>query len=352
MSLPQPATPVLCVSTGLALREAVACRLEEVSRSMEARGLRLQVECAQAGAYVLYACLYGGQPPAADAWGSIVRCHVAVALAGVAVGPLAQRWLTRRVVHEARRHRLFLPPAARPKAVHLARQLVEGPPGERATPSNQPLPGHGAVHPGTAAELTALLASTAARPGLTGNLARWEARISRCLLEALGGPEPSRSGEAQEEGRPAPLSLEGVVRFRIKEFVRAIDRAAACAVAELLAERDEQRMFAPWRSLWLGPPPRLYEVHICRDGQGTYRLLDRWGEPAGCRTGDPAAAAATEDVLVSQLMRLGPRRIVVHLEPDDPGQAAVRGAFPGRVHACRGCPRCARARQKTPQRPG
>ena len=351
MSLSQLATPVLCVSSSPALREAVACRLEEVAGLLKARGLQLHVESVQAGSYVLYACLYGGQPPAPDAWGSIVRCHVAVALAEVAVGPLAQRWLSRRVACEARRRRLLLPPAARPKAVHLARQLVEGPPGNGSTPSSQPIPAHAAAYPG-AAELTALLAATAVRPGLTTHLARWQARIGRCLLEMLGGQEPSRNGEGAGDHRLAVLPLEGFVRFRVKEFVRAIDRAARSAVAELLAERDDQRMYAPWRSLWLGPAPRLYEVHVVRDDQGTYRLLDRWGDPAGARTGEPAVSAATEDLLVSQLMRLGPRRIVVHLEPDDPGQAAVRGAFSGRVHACRGCPRCARARQGTPRRPG
>lgn len=325
---------------------------------------------------------------------------MAVALAEVAVGPLAQRWLTRRVMREARRHHLFLSPVTRPKAIQLARQLVEGPAGDRGSfsapvpavaapaaaaagaaavgrPAGQPAgqapapggPAGSAGGPGTAghvsavpsgghpaaaaaAELTALLAATATRPGLTTNLARWQARISRCLLEALGGQEWPRHGEGEGDGRPGVLSLEGVLRFRLKEFGRAIERAAAAAVAELLAERDEQRMFAPWRSLWLGPPPRLYEVHVLRDDQGTYRLLDRWGDPAGSRTGEPASVAPTEDVLVSQLMRLGPRRIVVHLEPEDPGQVAVRGAFPGRVHTCRGCPRCARARQGTPRRPG
>ena len=341
-------TPVVCVSSGLSLREPMRARLEEVAQLLRGRGLELTVACEQAGPYVLYACIYGGQPSAGDAWGPIVRCHVAAALADVVVGPLAQRWLTRRLLREARCRHVQLPPAARPRAVNLARQLVEGPGSDRSGPSGEtspaapgpadrPGPGPGpSPRPDGGVELAALLAASGARAGLTAHLARWQARIGRCLLEHL---------------TTGVLCVEGLVRFRLQEFVRALDRAARAAVAQLAAEREEQRAYAPWRGLWMGSPPRLYEVHVVRDEQGHYRLLDRWGDSPGGRWGEPSAAAMAE-LLVGQLLRLAPRRIVLHLHTEDPAQAAVRDAFPGRVHTCRGCPRCLRARQGTPRQPG
>ena len=158
---------------------------------------------------------------------------------------------------------------------------------------------------------------------------------------------------AMQEARKRPLTLETAILRNLNLPVMEAHRIARKArlpnrpewVQELVAEREEHRAALPWRSLWMGPPPRAYEVHLFRSADGGYQLLDRWGEPAGRRwLGDAAREVASEETVVAHLVRLGPRRIVLHLPDETPVKAAVRAAFPGRVHACHGCPRCLLAR--------
>ncbi|MEW6045785.1 MAG: sporulation protein YtxC, partial [Bacillota bacterium] len=163
---------------------------------------------------------------------------------------------------------------------------------------------------------------------LTTNLLRWKARLSRQFVEALAA-------------RPQGTVIESVVWFHSPSYMGALKRAAAAAVSELVAEREEQRSTSPWRGLWMGPPPRIYEVHLFRAPSGAYHLLDRWGMPAGRRwLGEGLGEAGSEEVAVGHLVRLSPRRIIVHLADEAPIQAGLRAAFPGRVYTCRGCPRC------------
>jgi len=289
---------------------------------MDGRGFRLEVAQELAGDYVFFVCR-GGPESVASAWTPILRSQLASAVSELIVGPMATRWLIRWLTVEARARRYSLGIGVRERALQMARQLVEAPPVE-ATVSVSAQPARASVAAGLGPGASGT--STA-----TGNLGRWQAYLSRCLVEALSSQ---------------PLVVvESVACFPAPSFVGALRRAASAAVQELVAERDEQRASLPWRSLWMGPPPRAYEVHVFRSADGGYQLLDRWGEPAGRRwLGDAAREVASEETVVAHLVRLGPRRIVLHLPDETPVKAAVRAAFPGRVHACHGCPRCLLAR--------
>lgn len=295
-------------------RQPVLQRLSELARWMEGRGFGLEIGQYAASPYVFFACRPA--PGAADAgWTPILRSQLGAAMAETLVGPLTTRWLSRLLVRQARACNYPLTPAARGRAVEMARGLVEAPPGEHAAPLPDP-------------------ESRAA--GSTTNLLRWQARLARSLVEALAA-------------FPQGVVVEAIAYFGDPSYVRALRQAAAAVVAELAGERREQRASAPWRSLWFGPPPRAYEVHLFQAPDGTYHVLDRWGAPAGRRwLGDQAGGMASEELVVGHLVRLGPRRIVVHLPDEAPVQAAVRAAFPGRVHTCRGCPRCLAGRRTHP----
>lgn len=343
--------PALWCGTHARHREPTERRLQEMAEALRQVGLQVRVQGVDCGRFALFACGAAGHNTGAGAWVSILRCQLASALADVALGPITHHWLVSRLMREARRHDLFLPPAARPRAANLARQLVEPPQGgggclptlpsdSRTSAQGQRAPAadDGAGAPGGSGHIVAVASAGGGRPPRPANLLRWHGRLTRSLLEALPAlPDPG-------DAHPRTLMLEGTIRFRVQEYVAALKRAVARAVAELGSERDEQRLFAPWRNLWLGPPPRIYEVHVFGETGGGYRLADRWGMPAGGRwAGDALAVAASEGALVGQLLRLAPRRIVLHVAEDDPAQAAVRSAFTGRVYSCRGCPRCRRS---------
>lgn len=314
-------------------REVVASRLDQAVGMLSDKGIMTRVTERVDGSYTFFVYELGPADGPADpgspasAWAPILRSHLAGLLADAVLGPLTDRWLARFLATEARRRRYDLSAARRARALQLARQLVEGPDA-----------GDGA-NGGMTPPATAPPAGTAGQ-GRTGatNLARWHARVARQILESL-------------TERPDGLVLEGIVWFRLGTYVQALRRAAAAAVGELAAEREEQRSTGPWRSLWLGPPPRIYEVHVLRGSAGKLRIVDRWGMPATRRyPGDTSASDSfTEEVAVAQLVRLNPRRILIHLPDEATIQSAVRAAFPGRVHTCRGCPRCsARQAASTP----
>ncbi len=343
--------PAFWCGTSARHRDPAERRLQEMAEALRQLGLQVRVQSVECGGFVLFACAAAGHNPGPGAWASILRCQLASALADVALGPITQHWLVSRLVREARRHDLFLPPAARPRAANLARQLVEPPHADagylpaldgdpRTSVQGPRAPGGSgsAGAPGGTGEMPPAGPVAGGRPARPANLLRWHGRLSRCLLETMPAlPDPAAP-------HLRTLMLEGTIRFRVQEYVAALKRAVARAVAELGAERDEQRLFVPWRNLWLGPPPRIYEVHVFGEAGRGYRLADRWGMPAGARwAGEGLAAAASEGALVGQLLRLAPRRIVLHVGEDDPAQAAVRGAFTGRVYSCRGCPRCGRS---------
>lgn len=308
-------------------------RLQELVRWMEGHGYRLEIGEWSAAQYVFFACR-GGPPASAPAWTPILRSQVAAAMAEIVVGPLTTRWLARLLARESRARNHPLTVGVRERALQMARQLVEALPPEPGSGGPLSTPSPPAAAPMASAMTRSAVAvafaagSGAPAPVQTTNLLRWQARLARALIEAL-------------TAHPQGVVLEAVAYFCSPSYIRALRRAAAATVAELASERQEQRASAPWRSLWLGPPPRAYEVHLFQTPNGVYQLLDRWGAPAGRRwLGDSVREASTEEVVVGHLVRLGPRRIVVHLPDDAPVQAAVRAAFPGRVHTCHGCPRC------------
>lgn len=321
-------------------------RLQELVRWMEGRGFRVEIGKWPSAEYVFFAC-HGGPEASASAWTPILRSQFAAAMAEVIVGPLTTRWLSRFLAMEARARNYPLTIGVRGRALQMARQFVEAPPSEPGLGGNLGTPASVAPAVGTSAVGTTDIGTSGAgvstdghgaraqAPVLTTNLLRWQARLARLLLEAF-------------TAHPRGVVVEAIAYFRSPSYIGALRRAAAATIAELATEREEQRASVPWRSLWLGPPPRAYEVHLFRAPNGVYHLLDRWGAPAGRRwLGDGVREAATEEVVVGHLVRLGPRRIVVHLPDEAPVQAAVRAAFPGRVHTCHGCPRCMPTRRSS-----
>lgn len=300
----------LIIGTWSTNKDVLLERLGTVARQMEARGVPIRVDGGEdVAGFSFLTCTPTCGRADDGAWVAILRTHVAGGLADLAVGPLAQRWLGRFLTAEANRRRYPLQPSARGRIVQTACQMVEAP--APPDPPGSPSP---SVQP----------------PGGTGvpvNLARWHVRMARLMLEALAE-------------HPEGLILEGLIWFRLPSFIRALKKAASLTVQDLAAERAEQRSSAPWRGLWMGPPPRLYEVHVFRS-PGGYRLADRWGAPAVRRSpGETPGETATEELVVAHLVRLSPRRIVAHVPEESRVQAAIRSAFPGRVHTCHGCPRC------------
>lgn len=233
-------------------------------------------------------------------------------------------------------------------------------------------------------------------------LSRVGAELAAPAADTLGAEVVSRVLDClwAHEG----LTVEGFVRFRLKEYVRRVGEVVERAAAEVLLDREYREFLRVLRYFVESQQPRVAELHVQLDPSGArFRLIDHAGRPLaaaaragrrprgpGCPGKDaparssprpavalasgpspagpgggwmPARAPNHEDLLVSTLVTAAPGRIVVHvtapgadggrggvahdalarpgLAPSLGGQLrALAGVFGGRLVVCPGCPLC------------
>lgn len=208
-------------------------------------------------------------------------------------------------------------------------------------------------------------------------LSRVGAELAAPAADTLGAEVVSRVLDClwAHEG----LTVEGFVRFRLKEYVRRVGEVVERAAAEVLLDREYREFLRVLRYFVESQRPRVAELHVQLDPSGArFRLIDHAGRPlspaarasrrpvasprAGrCAAGRrprgarrpakdaparsspppavalapwmspagpgggwmPARAANHEDLLVSTLVTAAPGRIVVHVTA--PGADGDRG---------------------------
>lgn len=181
------------------------------------------------------------------------------------------------------------------------------------------------------------------------------ARAHRHLSAAGYGPHVEREARA---ARIAPVvaeqlrddgavMLDGVLTFRLPEYLCTLEDAVGQAVDDHLLEREYVEFIRLLRCFVAAQPPRTDRVHLVVGGP-VVRLFDREGRPMALESQPPVAlesleaAVNYEDVLISALIAAAPTRIVVH--PGRGGAShhvdSVRRVFESRVERCQGV-RCA-----------
>ncbi|HHW14870.1 MAG TPA: hypothetical protein GXX28_08055 [Firmicutes bacterium] len=142
------------------------------------------------------------------------------------------------------------------------------------------------------------------------------------------------------------LVVEGFLRFRLKEYFQELVEIIDRAVEAFMAEREYREFVRLLRYFVELQEPRQEEVHVTVRPDGLYRLLDR-----DFRVVDndylegPLSTMVHEeinrdDLLLSALITLAPRRIVLHLDPGRRVAETIRNVFGERVELCSGCERC------------
>lgn len=140
--------------------------------------------------------------------------------------------------------------------------------------------------------------------------------------------------------------LEGALRFRLGDYMAALEDAVGQAVDDDLLEREYVEFIRLLRCFVAAQPPRTDRVHLVVEG-ALVRLFDREGRPMPL-DGRPAlvlesleAALNYEDILISALIAAAPTRIVIHPEAGAQSHhvAGVRRVFEARVEHCQGA-RC------------
>lgn len=152
-------------------------------------------------------------------------------------------------------------------------------------------------------------------------------------------------------GLPVHLDIEGFYNFRMSGFQHVLLRALDDAVSRYLAEK-EHREFVRLLKYFLNlQHPGVELVHLAVDQQGRFEVLDRRFERIDAGEWEQLGGSGFdeqndyEDILVSMLVSMAPRRIMLH--------RSVRKRYPGvienlcsifeeRLIFCKNCAYCRR----------
>lgn len=152
--------------------------------------------------------------------------------------------------------------------------------------------------------------------------------------------------------RSDTLVIDGFCTFRLKEQQEELAEVVERAADGVLLEREYEEFVLLLRHVVETHPAPAEELHCRFEAPGGLRLEDAGGRDVGrpCLADLAAEAAAhgvgAEDLLVSALITLAPRRLWLHLPGERRGLLSgdtvgiLRAVFGGRLEVCGGCPRC------------
>lgn len=148
----------------------------------------------------------------------------------------------------------------------------------------------------------------------------------------------------------ANLSLDGFVRFRLKEYTALLKKAAHTAVEVYLAEKEYAEFIALLQVFICTQPALVPSVHVLvHPEEKGYTLLDGQGEEIEhSRYMDfgEIESLSKDDILLSMLITLSPRNLTfhgVHNLKNARLLETVMQVFRERAHVCRACPLCENA---------
>jgi putative sporulation protein YtxC len=146
------------------------------------------------------------------------------------------------------------------------------------------------------------------------------------------------------------LVLEGFVTFRLRDYVEEVEDAVDRAVDDFLMEREYREFVRLLRYFVDVQEPRMEHVHVVIRPGGTFRLLDDEGRAVQSECLEEFVVEMVEsevnyeDLLISALITLAPRRLTVHRRADaewDESIETIKGVFGERVTMCTNCSVCA-----------
>ncbi|NLB17143.1 MAG: hypothetical protein GX825_00015, partial [Syntrophomonadaceae bacterium] len=145
------------------------------------------------------------------------------------------------------------------------------------------------------------------------------------------------------------LNLEGLVNFRLRDYKREIRFAVDIANEDLKSEKQYNDFVKLLKYFVDNQPPRVFEVNVMLAENGLFNLWDERGEEINedfidFYQGDLISSGNNlDDVLISILITIAPRRIVFHTVgslPDIEPIRIIRSVFKEKIYVCTGCERC------------
>ncbi|MGB9867901.1 MAG: sporulation protein YtxC [Bacillota bacterium] len=125
------------------------------------------------------------------------------------------------------------------------------------------------------------------------------------------------------------LVLEGFVNFRLKDYKQELEETIERVAEDLLVEKEYNDFVMLLKYYVDLQVPQVEEVHVLLEEGGKYLLLDSRGAPVQLGgSGDlsvtgPGGEVEYEDLLISSLVSLAPRRVVIHASPQRLGEPTL-----------------------------
>jgi putative sporulation protein YtxC len=145
------------------------------------------------------------------------------------------------------------------------------------------------------------------------------------------------------------LVVEGFINFCMQDYLTEIKFAVDLAYEELNNEKEYNEFVKLLRYFVDTQPPRVFEVNLLMDNKGLFYLWDGNGTEIEDNYMDYFMDDLIhqdinlDDVLVSVLITVAPRRIVLHNTQNQHSSESVkmiRSVFAERIVECSGCDRC------------
>lgn len=157
------------------------------------------------------------------------------------------------------------------------------------------------------------------------------------------------------------LVLEGFVTFRMRDYMEELEDAVDRAVDDFLMEREYREFVRLLKYFVDVQEPRVDNVHVVIRPGGTFRLLDDEGSAMRSEYLEEFVVEMVEsevnyeDLLISALITLAPRRVTIHGNHRSPEWSesleTIKNVFVDRVDLCDACPVCTEVvlREEPPQ---
>lgn len=146
----------------------------------------------------------------------------------------------------------------------------------------------------------------------------------------------------------AHLNLDGFVNFRLQDYQDDLKKALDGAVEHYLAEKEYRELIQMLRYFLDMEEPKIELIHLSLDKQGQFQVTDQRCQQIDFQDWEELILEELEekdyeDLLVSMLVTIAPRRILVHQNvlPRYPRAVeTLRRIFEQRLSFCGGCSYC------------
>ncbi|MEW6724946.1 MAG: putative sporulation protein YtxC [Bacillota bacterium] len=145
------------------------------------------------------------------------------------------------------------------------------------------------------------------------------------------------------------LVMEGFIAFRCKDYLVEVEDALDHAIDDFMLEKEYKEFIRLLKYFVDVQEPKIDEVHVIYGGPNLFRLVDSHDNVISNEYLEEIVVEMVdsdinyEDLLISALITIAPRRITLHCPGDlkrSEGIQTIVNVFTGRVTFCRGCKLC------------